>query len=108
MKINKFLICAFVFILHSSPANAEFKAKVALAAIRQEKTTNELTAEHGVHATQINNWKKQSLQAIPQAFSGRTIGREQDHATEIDELHRQLGQVIAERDRLKKKSARLH
>ena len=87
--------------------NAAFKAKVALAAIRQNKTTNELTSEYGVHATQISNWKKQALQAIPEAFSKRKSQEQQSHGAEIDELHRQLGQVIAERDWLKKKSANL-
>ena len=43
---------------------AEFKVKVALEAIRQRKTTNELTTEYGVHATQISTWKKQALAAI--------------------------------------------
>ena len=47
----------------------EFKAKVAVEAIRQQKTTNELTAEYGIHATQINTWKKLALAAIPEAFS---------------------------------------
>jgi transposase len=87
--------------------NTEFKAKVAIAAIRQDKTTNELTAEYGVHATQIHNWKKQALAMIPQAFSRQTSHVQQDRAAEIDELHRQLGQVIAERDWLKKKSNNL-
>ena len=50
---------------------AEFKAKVAVEAIRQQKTTNELTAEYGIHATQINAWKKLALAAIPQAFSSQ-------------------------------------
>lgn len=87
--------------------NAEFKTKVALAAIRQDKTTNELTTEYGVHATQINSWKKQALTMIPQAFSRQSSRVQQDHAAKIDELHRQLGQVIAERDWLKKKSSSL-
>lgn len=78
--------------------NAAFKTQVALAAIRQEKTTHELTAEYGVHATQIHPWKKQALTAIPEAFSSRAARQEQDRQAEIDELHRQLGQVIAERD----------
>ena len=43
---------------------AEFKVKVALEAIRQRKTTNELTTEYGVHATQVSTWKKQALAAI--------------------------------------------
>jgi hypothetical protein len=49
----------------------EFKAKVAIEAIRQQKTLNELTAEYGIHATQINLWKKQALAVIPGAFSKR-------------------------------------
>ena len=52
---------------------AEFKAKVALEAIRQQKTANELTTEYGVHASQINIWKKQALTAIPEAFSGKRV-----------------------------------
>lgn len=88
--------------------NAAFKTKVALAALRQDKTTNELTTEYGVHATQIHNWKKQALEAIPQAFSSHSSRQAQNRQAEIDELHRQLGQVIAERDWLKKKSTSLH
>jgi len=83
---------------------ADFKGKVALEAIRQNQTINELTAKYGVHATQINNWKKQALTAISQTFSGKQAREQQDRQSEIDELHRQLGQVIAERDWLKKKS----
>jgi transposase-like protein len=51
--------------------NKEFKTKVAIEAIRQHKTINELTTEYGIHATQINLWKKQALEAIPEAFSGK-------------------------------------
>ena len=49
--------------------NAEFKSKVAVEAIKEQKTINELTAEYGVHATQISNWKKQALAVIPSAFN---------------------------------------
>lgn len=87
--------------------SADFKSKVAIAAIRQHQTTNELTTKYGVHATQINNWKKQALTAIPAAFKGKHEREQQDRQAEIDELHRQLGQVIAERDWLKKKSLQL-
>ena len=85
----------------------EFKTKVAIDAIRQQKTTNELTSEYGVHATQINSWKRLALEAIPLAFSGSKERLQHDHQTEIDELYRQLGQVVAERDWLKKKSTAL-
>ena len=84
---------------------AEFKAKVAVDAIRQQKTANELTTEYGVHASQINTWRKQALAAIPQAFSGKRVKEQEGQQREIDELHRQIGQLIAEREWLKKKSA---
>ena len=87
---------------------AEFKAKVAVEAIRQQKTSNELTAEYGIHAPQINTWKKQALAAIPEAFSSQREKAQANQQGEIDELHRQLGQVIAERDWLKKKSSAIH
>lgn len=83
---------------------AEFKTKVAIEAIRQQKTTNELTAEYGIHASQINNWKKQALVAIPAAFSNKIRKEQESQQIEIDELHRQIGQLVAERDWLKKKS----
>jgi transposase len=88
--------------------SAEFKTKVAVEAIRQQKTANELTAEYGIHATQINLWKKQALAAIPAVFSSKRMQERTNRQGEIDELHRQLGQVIAERDWLKKKSSAIH
>jgi transposase len=86
----------------------EFKAKVALEAIRQQKTSNQLTAEYGIHATQINTWKKQALAAIPGAFSGKQAQTQASQQGQIDEPHRQIGQLIAERDWLKKKSSARH
>lgn len=83
----------------------EFKTKVAVEALRQQKTTQELTAEYGIHATQINAWKQRALAAIPQAFSSQKEKGEQSQQAEIDELHRQIGQLVAERDWLKKKSS---
>lgn len=87
--------------------SADFKSKVALAAIREHETVNELTTKYGVHATQISTWKKQALAAIPSALQGKQEPARQDRQVEIDELHRQLGQVVAERDWLKKKSLQL-
>jgi transposase len=66
---------------------------------------NELKTEYGVHATQINTWKKLALAAIPQAFSRQKEKGQQSQQAEIDELHRQIGQLVAERDWLKKKSS---
>ena len=74
--------------------NAEFKSKIAIEAIKEEKTINELTAEYGVHATQISNQKKQALAVIPSAFNTKQQDNEQAQQATIDEPHRQLGQVI--------------
>lgn len=80
---------------------ADFKSKVAIDTIRQQQITNELTTKYGVHATQINNWKKQALTAIPEAFKGKHEREQQDHQAEIHELHRPIyfcdsliGQII--------------
>ena len=66
--------------------NAEFKSKVAIEAIKEQKTINELTAEYGVHATQISNWKKQALAVIPSAFNTKQHDNEQAQQATIDEL----------------------
>lgn len=85
----------------------DFKSKVAIDAIKQQKTLNELTAEYAVHASQIHAWKKQALESISSAFSKKKEVEVQDQQVLIDELYRQLGQVVAERDWLKKKCLRL-
>jgi transposase len=82
--------------------SAQFKAKVAVAAIKEQKTINELTTEFGIHATQINNWKKQALEAIPETFSQKRLKGQVDNQTLIEELYKQIGQLTVERDWLKK------
>ena len=80
----------------------QMKTKVAIEAIKQQKTTSEITAHYGVHATQINTWKKQALAIIPEAFSGQRTKVHQDQQSLVDELYRQIGQLSVERDWLKK------
>ena len=70
---------------------------MAVEAIRQRKTVNELTAEYGVHATQIGVWKQQALAAIPTAFSGKRLQEQASQQGQMDELHRQIGLLVAER-----------
>lgn len=77
-----------------SPA---FKAKVALEAARNEKTTAELSREYGVHANQIGAWKRQLLDNVPELFESGS-DRRRDGEEEVRELHAKIGELIIERD----------
>jgi transposase len=84
-----------------------FKAKVALAAIRGDKTTAQLAAEHQVHASQVTAWKQQLLEQAPKFFEdGRSKDREETLADE-QQLYEQIGRLKVENEWLKKKSAQL-
>ena len=52
--------------------SAEFKAKVALEALRGELTTAQLATKHGVHQTMVGEWKKQAMDGLTAVFSGRS------------------------------------
>jgi transposase len=81
---------------------AEFKAKVALAALRNEQTMAELAAHFGVHPTMINQWKKALVDGASEIF-GKGHKRHQQAEAEVDELYRQIGRLKVERDFLSKK-----
>ena len=83
--------------------STQTKVKVALEAIRGTRTTAEISSQYSVHATQINTWKKQALEAIPEAFSSKRKRQEDDQQALVDELYKQIGQLTVERDWLKKK-----
>jgi putative transposase len=87
--------------------SADIKAKVALEAIRGQKTANELAAEYGVHPTQIAQWKKQLLDEIPQVFSTRQSRKEKADEALTASLYQQIGQLTVELEWVKKKSDRL-
>lgn len=84
--------------------SAAFKANVALAAAKGDKTIAELAGEYQVHPNQITQWKKQLLESLPEIFSRRRDRdkRRQDDLT--DRLYQQIGQLKVELDWLKKKS----
>lgn len=88
----------------------EFKAKVALDAVRGEKTTSELASQYQVHPTMINNWKKQLTEGASSLFEKGTEtakNNENNQQAQIDELYRQIGQLKVERDFLANRSAQL-
>ena len=86
---------------------ASFKAKVALAAIKGDRTASELMSAFGVHATQINAWKKQLLDGAAEVFADGRKREEVDHESREAELYQQIGKLQMELDWLKKKAATL-
>ncbi len=83
---------------------AAFKAKVALEAVKGEKTIAQLSSEVGVHANQIRQWRKQLLEELPRIFSDRRRKEDEEREDLVSELYQQIGQLKVELDWLKKKS----
>lgn len=86
--------------------SAEFKAKVALQAIRGEATIAELVSKHGVHQTLINAWKRQAIEGMAGVFSGKAEAAAAERVCELEKLHAKIGQLLVERDFLAKASGR--
>ena len=84
--------------------NPAFKAKVALAAVKEERTIAELASEFGVHPNQIYNWKKQLLDGAVSVFEGGGAAAEGTVSeAQVDVLYRQIGQLKVENDFLARK-----
>jgi putative transposase len=83
----------------------EFKAKIALEAVRGKLTINQISRQFGVHPNQISKWKKQFFESLPQIFdnSKQSSGDQQEELT--NQLYQQIGQLKVELDWLKKKSS---
>lgn len=81
-----------------------FKAKVALEAIKGEKSLSQITSEYGVHANQIIKWKRKALEELPKIFSNKRELEDQDAQRREEELYRQIGQLTVELEWVKKKS----
>lgn len=86
--------------------SAEFKAKVALEAIKGEKTVAEMATRFGIHPNQVGDWKRQAVEGMTGVFTGKTERNDMAHEAEIKELHAKIGQLTVERDFLGKAFSR--
>lgn len=84
--------------------SAALKAKIALEAIRGQRTVAELAGEYQVHPTQISQWKKQLLDAAQELFSDRRGQEQRDQQELVAQLYEQIGRLKVEVDFLQKKS----
>lgn len=81
----------------------EFKAKIALEAIKGYKSLSELAREYQVHPNAISNWKKEVLENLPELFEKKRGPKRESNTELIEQLYRQIGKQQVELDWLKKK-----
>ena len=79
------------------------RAKIAVEAIRNEKTINEIASAHLVHPNQVYKWKKQAREALPKMMSDRRSANHADGQADVAKLYQQIEQLTVEVDFLKKK-----
>ncbi len=77
---------------------ADFKAKVALEALRGDKTIQEIAVKHKVHPNQVSAWKRQAVDGLGEVFSNGADRTRGDHEAEVHDLHAKIGQLTVERD----------
>ena len=82
--------------------SAEFKAKIALEAIKAEQTINELGSRYGLHPNLITDWKRQAIENLAETFSTKAERIRTNDDPQIKELHAKIGQLTVERDFLAK------
>ncbi len=77
---------------------ADFKARVALEALRGDKTIHEIAAKHKVHPNQVSTWKRQAVDGLGEVFSNGADRARGDHEAEVHGLHAKIGELTVERD----------
>jgi len=85
---------------------ADFKAKVALAALKGDQTVADLSARFGVHPNQIHKWRKQLVDAAGTVFATGSTDRDRGEDGVISALYEKIGQLTVERDFLSGRSGR--
>jgi transposase len=80
----------------------DFKARVALEALRGDRTIQEIASKHKLHPNQISSWKRQAIEGLAEVFSSGADHEREDHEVEVRDLHSKIGQLTMERDFLAK------
>jgi transposase-like protein len=88
-------------IKHRKQYSPEFKAKVALAALKNEGTTAELAARYQVHPSMVTSWKRELMEGAADLFDKGQKNKRQNDAT-VNELYQKIGQLKVENDFLSK------
>ncbi len=86
---------------------AEFKARVALEAIRGIKTISEIAAEYEIHPVMVSNWKKEMLTNLPELFDDKKAKTNKQSDRETEQLQRKIGQLTMEVEFFEKKCKQL-
>ena len=86
--------------------SGELKAKIALEALRGDRTLQEIASKHQVHPNQVSAWKRQAIAGLGEVFSNGGERRRRDHEREVRELHAKIGELTVERDFLSRGSGR--
>jgi transposase len=76
----------------------DFKAKVALEALRGDRTIQEIATRHKVHPDQVSTWKRQAMEGLGAMFSNGADKARMEHDAEVHDLHAKIGQLTVERD----------
>ena len=77
---------------------ADFKTRVALEALRGDKTIQEIAARYKVHPNQVSGWKRQAVDGLGEVFSNGADRARGDHEAEVRDLHAKIGELTVERD----------
>ena len=86
----------------------EFKAKVALEALKGIEPVHAIAARHAIHTVQVSQWKKDVLERLPEVFATKAPPSVAEAAQREAQLFQKIGQLEMELEWLKKKSAQLH
>ena len=74
---------------------AEFKKRVALEALRGDRTVQEIAARHEVHPNQVSTWKRQAIDGLDEVFGGGRASRQSEHEVTVRDLHAKIGERLA-------------